>query len=63
MDKNNKQNRPESYPRPTETDEQLKNQPEYMDQEPNEFNKSISDVPDQKERRDNTQQHQPDRTL
>jgi hypothetical protein len=36
----------ESYPKPTETDEQLKNQPEYIDQQPNDFeDKSISDVP------------------
>lgn len=38
--------RPEAYPHPTETDEQLKNQPEYVDQQPNSFSdKSISDVP------------------
>jgi hypothetical protein len=37
----------ESYPRPTETDKQLQNQPEFEDQQPNEFNdKSVSDVPD-----------------
>ena len=37
----------ESYPRPTETDKQLQNQPEYEDQQPNDFSdKSISDVPD-----------------
>jgi len=36
----------ESYPRPTETDKQLQNQPEYQDQQPNQFeDKSISDVP------------------
>ena len=36
----------ESYPRPTETDKQLQNQPEYVDQQPNDFNdKSISDMP------------------
>jgi hypothetical protein len=36
----------ESYPRPTETDKQLQNQPEFTDQQPNEFHdKSISDVP------------------
>ena len=27
------------------TDEQLKNQPEYIDQEPNTYNKEISDMP------------------
>lgn len=38
--------RPEAYPRPTETDQQLKNQPEYIDQQPNDFSdKSISDIP------------------
>lgn len=38
--------RPEAYPLPTETDQQLKNQPEYIDQQPNEFHdKSISDIP------------------
>ena len=43
-DKN--QERPFSYPRPTETDNQLQNQPEYIDQQPNDFrDKSVSDVP------------------
>lgn len=41
----NKHDRPESYPKPTETDEQLKNQPEYIDQEPNTYTKEISDIP------------------
>lgn len=45
----NKYDRPESYPKPTETDEQLKNQPEYIDQEPNTYTKEISDVPQQQE--------------
>ena len=36
----------ESYPRPTETDKQMQNQPEYIDQQPNDFeDKSISDIP------------------
>ena len=36
----------ESYPQPTETDKQLQNQPEFQDQQPNDFeDKSISDVP------------------
>lgn len=40
-----KNERPESYPRPTETDKQLQNQPEYIDQQPNDFDdKSISDL-------------------
>jgi hypothetical protein len=38
--------RPEAYPKPNETDQQLKNQPEYIDQQPNDFrDKSISDMP------------------
>ena len=47
MDKEtNRQDRPESYPKPTETDSQLKNQPEYIDQQPNDFSdKSIRDTP------------------
>ncbi|SHF75578.1 hypothetical protein [Flavisolibacter ginsengisoli] len=41
-----RQDRPESYPKPTETDSQLKNQPEYIDQQPNDFSdKSVSDIP------------------
>ena len=48
MDRDEKRNdRFESYPRSTETDKQLQNQPEFTDQQPNDFNdKSISDVPD-----------------
>ncbi len=39
-----KNERPESYPRPTETDKQLQNQPEYIDQQPNHLDdESISD--------------------
>jgi hypothetical protein len=41
------ESRPEAYPKPTETDTQLQNQPEYIDEEPNTFNKEISDVPDE----------------
>jgi hypothetical protein len=38
--------RPEAYPRPTATDNQLKNQPEFIDQQPADFkDKSISDLP------------------
>ena len=50
MSKEDKGNdRFESYPRPTETDKQLQNQPEYTDQQPNDFNdKSISDIPNSK---------------
>ena len=39
------EDRPFAYPKPTENDQQLKNQPEYMDQEPNAYDKQISDVP------------------
>ena len=35
--------RPVAYPKPTETDTQLQNQPEYIDQEPNTYHKEISD--------------------
>lgn len=43
-----RKNRFESYPRPSETDKQLKNQPEFTDdQQPNKFSdKSVSSVPD-----------------
>jgi hypothetical protein len=41
QDKNNE--RPEAYPRPTTKDSQLKDQPEFVDQQPNDFHdKSIS---------------------
>lgn len=36
--------RPVAYPKPTEADLQLNNQPEYIDQEPASYNKEISDV-------------------
>lgn len=47
MSKEEKKNdRFESYPRPTETDKQLQSQPEFQDQQPNDFeDKSVSDVP------------------
>jgi hypothetical protein len=45
MDKD-KQYRPEAYPKPTETDNQLRNQPEFIDQQPNEFDdKQVSNIP------------------
>jgi hypothetical protein len=45
MEKKEQQS-PEAYPKPTETDKQLQNQPEFIDQQPNDFNdKSISDIP------------------
>ena len=40
--------RPVAYPKPTEADTQLQNQPEYIDQEPNKFEKEISDGENQK---------------
>lgn len=39
--------RPIAYPKPTEADNQLHNQPEFIDQEPNTYEKEISDVPDE----------------
>ncbi|MGZ5190488.1 MAG: hypothetical protein ACXWCZ_05675 [Flavisolibacter sp.] len=44
-EKNKKEERPIAYPLPTESDRQIQNQPEYIDQEPNKFEKEISDVP------------------
>ena len=54
MNKDEKRNdRFESYPQPTETDKQLQNQPEFQDQQPNDFeDKSISDVPGTKAKRE-----------
>ncbi|MFL5742071.1 MAG: hypothetical protein ACJ75B_17745 [Flavisolibacter sp.] len=61
MSKEEKKNqeRPESYPRPTETDQQLKNQPEYIDQQPNDFeDKSVSDIPGGKSERNSDDPHE-----
>lgn len=46
MDPKNKmeEDRPVAYPKPTEADSQLNNQPEYIDQEPNHYEKEISDT-------------------
>lgn len=45
-----RKDRPGAYPHPTETDKQLQNQPEYIDQQPNDFHdKSISDLPEREE--------------
>ena len=42
---NDKRNeRPESYPRPSETDNQWQNQPEFIDQQPNDFNDTGNQV-------------------
>ena len=46
--KNNSKNnieKPLSYPRPSTSDKQFDDQPEYIDQEPNKFDKQISDIP------------------
>ena len=43
-DKKN-QDRMESYPRPTKTDEQLQNQVEYIEEQPNKF-KEAADIPE-----------------
>jgi hypothetical protein len=40
-----KNDRPEAYPKPTATDNQLNNQPEYIDQQPNTYEEDISDLP------------------
>jgi hypothetical protein len=56
MQNDKKNDRPLAYPLPTENDQQLKNQPEYIDQQPNDGrDKSISDMPasDQYERQTN----------
>ena len=37
--------RPFAYPKPTENDQQLKNQPEYIDNEPGTHDKKISNIP------------------
>lgn len=39
------EDRPFAYPKPTENDQQLKNQPEFMDQEPNTIETQVSNVP------------------
>jgi hypothetical protein len=45
-DKQNRHDRPQAYPLPTEADKQMANQPEFTDQQPNDFrDKSISDLP------------------
>ena len=38
--------RPVAYPKPTETDTQLQNQPEFIDEEPNRHNKDSKHVND-----------------
>jgi|GEM_PF-6559178 len=52
---NKKNERPESYPRPTEKDNQLKNQAEFIDEGPNSFESSevskVATKGDEEERR------------
>jgi hypothetical protein len=60
MNTDKRNDRPEAYPRPTETDKQLQNQPEYIDQQPNEFHdKSISDIPVNNDKEPNTDPSKP----
>ena len=44
-----KTGRPEAYPKPTETDNQLKNQPEFIDDQPGSFEEDVSNLPVNKE--------------
>jgi len=47
MSDDKKNERFESYPRPSTADKQYTGQPEYIDEQPNDFNdKSVSNVPD-----------------
>ena len=47
--RNEKNNRFESYPKPTETDRQLKDQPEFIDELPDESeDQNVSDTPSPK---------------
>ena len=48
--------RPFAYPKPTENDQQLRNQPEFIDQEPNTYEKQISDIPSQENEEQETKQ-------
>lgn len=42
----------EPYPRPSQADKQFNEQPEYIDQQPNDFeDKSVSNIPDGKAER------------
>lgn len=40
--KDKKDERPVAYPKPTEADKQVQGQPEFIDLEPNKFEKEIS---------------------
>ena len=58
MKGNDKNDRPTAYPKPSETDQQLNNQPEYIDQQPNSLEKDISDVPGQNDDQGNKERRQ-----
>ena len=46
-----KTDKPEAYPKPSKEDNQYRNQPEFIDEKPNDFeDKSVSDSPATKER-------------
>jgi hypothetical protein len=45
MREDSNKERPEAYPKPSATDNQLNNQPEYIDQQPSSFEEDISDLP------------------
>ena len=53
-DKDKRDDRPEAYPRPSKTDNQLQNQPEFIDEEPNDFRKEISGIPEDKNKEHGT---------
>ena len=40
--------RPVAYPKPTEADKQLQNQPEFIDEEPNTYQKEISNIEEER---------------
>ena len=56
MRQHEKNDRPEAYPKPTETDQQLKNQPEYIEQKTKSLEKDISDVPTNDDRQQDWEQ-------
>ena len=60
-DEKNKTGKPEAYPKPTETDNQLKNQPEFIDQEPGSFEEDISNLPVNKETEQDNDRRREDR--
>ena len=43
--------RPVAYPKPTKADVQIKNQPEFIDEEPNRYQKEISEPEDEKQKK------------